>query len=56
MDKIGLSYTEIDEILKNAISPEKPVSSHALRNVIVTAIIKNNEKILEDIKKIHATK
>ncbi|WP_168198237.1 hypothetical protein [Crassaminicella thermophila] len=56
MNKIGLSHEEIDAILKNAISPEKTIDSNAIRDVIATAIIKNNEKILEDIKRIHLTK
>ncbi|SHK45751.1 hypothetical protein [Tepidibacter formicigenes] len=56
MNKIGLSHEDIHNILKNAISPEKTIDSDAIRDVIATAIIKNNEKILEDIKRIYPTK
>lgn len=56
MNKIGLTYGEIDKILVEALSPEKYVDCNALRDVIATAIVKNNEKVLEDIRKIISTK
>lgn len=55
-NKIGLTYKQIDEILAEALAPEKVVDCDALRDVIATAIVKNNEKILKDIKDMVANK
>lgn len=48
-NKVGLTYEQIDKILSKALTPEKVVDCDALRDVIATAIIKNNEKLLKDI-------
>jgi len=55
-DKIGLSYEQIDKILSISLAPDKVVDADALRDVITTAIVKNNEKLLEDIKCLISTK
>ena len=52
MKRIGLSYEEIIEILQEAMSPEKRVDIVALREVVAKAIVKNNDKLLSDIKQL----
>lgn len=50
MDKIGLSYEQIDSILFEAIAPEKIDDGEKLRDVIAKSIVENNKKVLDDIK------
>lgn len=52
MDKIGLSYEEIDKILIKSLELTKPVDVDAMRDVIATAMVKNNEELLKDIKQL----
>lgn len=48
--EFGLSYDEINAILKESISGEKNINSTTIRDVITRAIIENNKKILKDIE------
>lgn len=45
-DKIGLSYEQIDKILSISLAPDKVVDADALRDVITTAIVKKQRKII----------
>jgi|GEM_PF-6855037 len=56
MDKIGLSFEEVDKILSESMSLDKKADIEAARKSIATVIIKNNDKILKDIKEIISTK
>ncbi len=51
-NQFGLSYDEINSILKESISGEKTVNSTTIRDVITRAILENNKKILKDIEDI----
>ncbi|WP_157055721.1 hypothetical protein [Clostridium sp. DMHC 10] len=51
-EKFGLSYDEINSILKESISGEKVIDATTVRDVITRAIIENNKKILKDIQHI----
>lgn len=51
-EHIGLSYSEIDSILKECFSPEKPVKAELIRNTIAKVIDENNKKLLLDIENI----
>ncbi len=50
--EFGLSYDEINTILKESISAEKTINSATIRDVIAKTIIENNKKILKDIEHI----
>lgn len=52
MKNFGLSYDEINEILKQSIASGKSIDSEGIRDVISKAIVENNNKILKDINKL----
>jgi hypothetical protein len=56
LKSIGLTYAQIDDILKKALDHDKPVDCDAMRDVIATAIVENNYKVLKDISDILSTK
>jgi len=50
--KIGLSIEELDSVLKEYIGGNNNATAENMRKAISTAIEANNQKILEDIKKL----
>jgi hypothetical protein len=54
MVKVGLSEQEIYQLLSDELTGWQTASEERLKNVIVRAIARNNEKVAEDVKKVIA--